>query len=101
MSSNYNLLMMEKPNAPCELAMPLHFKYKQVYTKAKMSKDVARTYCQIHLYPCRKQNLCLLHIVTINQNGPSFFYRFRSGALLLCLMLAKLYLMLCEPARLL
>lgn len=71
MSSNYKLLMMEKPNAPCELAMPLHFKYKQVYTKAKMSKDVARTYCQIHLYPCRKQNLCLLHIVTINQNGPT------------------------------
>ena len=57
MSSNYNLLMMEKPNAPCELATPLHFKHKQVYTKAKMSKDVARTYCQIHLYPCRKQFL--------------------------------------------
>lgn len=80
MSSNYNLLMMEKANAPCELATPLHFKYNQVYTKAKMRKDVARKYSQIHLYPHRKQNLCLLHVVTINQNSPNFLYRFRSGA---------------------
>lgn len=43
MSRNYKLLMMEKPNATSKLATPPHFKYKQVYTKDKMSKDGART----------------------------------------------------------
>lgn len=43
MSRNYNLLMMEKPNAPGKLATLWHFKCKQVYTKDKMSKNIART----------------------------------------------------------
>lgn len=43
MSRNYNLLMMEKPNAPSELATLLPFKYKQDHTKDKMRKDAGRT----------------------------------------------------------
>lgn len=41
MSRNYSLLMMEKPNVPSELATLVHFKYKQVYTEDKKSKEVA------------------------------------------------------------
>lgn len=52
MSRNYNLLMMEKPNAPSKLAILLHLKYKEVHTKDKMRKDVARTnILQTPLYP--------------------------------------------------
>lgn len=42
MSRNYSLLMMEKPNVPSELATLVHFKYKQVYTEDKRSKDGGR-----------------------------------------------------------
>lgn len=42
MSRNYSLLMMEKPNVPSELATLVHFKYKQVYTEDKKSKDGGR-----------------------------------------------------------
>lgn len=38
-----------------------------------------QTHCQIHLYPCVKQNLSLLEAVTINQNGPNFICRLRNG----------------------
>lgn len=50
MSRNYNLLMMEKPNAPRKRATLLHFKHKQVYSKDKTSKDAGRTNIDRLLY---------------------------------------------------
>ena len=84
------------------VSLPLHCisntsKFTQKPRWARMLPGHIARFTYIHV----ESSFCLLHVVTINQNGPNFFYRFRSGALLLCLMLAKLYLMLCEPARLL
>lgn len=79
MSRNYNLLMMKKPNAPSKLAILLHLKHKQVHTKDKMSKDVARTNILPDSFTSiSRQNLSLLEAVIINQSGPNFFCRLGS-----------------------